>query len=123
MARIRRYFFLITALFFLGCAAKFEVPILPNFAQKEFAVKSGEQNLRLIVAHNDENFRFALFDSLGAPIVDRALKNGSFGNTKFLPLSSRFDELFAGVLKLIQSDANFAAIKTSNDEFEVKYVH
>lgn len=116
-------FFMLLAITFAGCTAKFYPPNLQNFSQKEFVLSSQNQNLRLIVSHMDESYRFALFDALGAPLADKELRDGEFKSLKFLLPNSSYDELFMDVLAIVQNGAKTGVIKTKKETFEVRYVY
>lgn len=53
-------------------------------------------------------YYFAIFDSLGVPLLSRKLENGTFINVKFLPPSRGYDKLFLQVLESIKSSDSIA---------------
>lgn len=53
-------------------------------------------------------YYFAIFDSLGVPLLSRKLENGTFSNVKFLPPSRGYDKLFLQVLESIKSSDSIA---------------
>ena len=53
-------------------------------------------------------YYFAIFDSLGVPLLSRKLENGTFSNVKFLPPSKGYDKLFLQVLESIKSSDSIA---------------
>ena len=58
-------------------------------------------------------YHFALFDTLGAPLLSKKLENGNFSNTKFLPPTKRYDKLF---LKLLESIKQTKMLESSNTQ-------
>lgn len=54
-------------------------------------------------------YYFALFDSLGVPLLSRKLENGRFTNTKFLPPNKKYDKLFLTLLEMLKAQ-NLKAI-------------
>ena len=53
-------------------------------------------------------YYFAIFDSLGVPMVSKKLENGVFRNVKFLPPNKRYDKIFLQVLESIKSEDSSA---------------
>lgn len=114
---------IVLALFFIGCATKFDVPEMKNFNQVEFIIKDGKENYRLIVAHADESYRFMMFDALLSPVADYELKDNKFKSLKFLPPKSGLDGLFIGILQVLKADKSGAKIRSSGKIYEVQSVY
>ncbi|MSN96698.1 hypothetical protein F1B92_05910 [Campylobacter sp. FMV-PI01] len=97
-------FFIIIFFCLSSCGLKF-----PNlelkFEEKRFFLECDNQNFTLLVSNNGRNF--SLFDSLFTPIVSRNFMNSKFTNAKFLPPSSKYDELFYEILKMIKEDKKY----------------
>ncbi|GKH60013.1 hypothetical protein CE91St25_03490 [Campylobacter ureolyticus] len=94
------------AIFISGCAIKYNESLNLNFSQKSFNLNCQKQNYIMIISQNGENF--ALFDTMMIPVSQKFFKNSSFKNSKFLPPSSKFDDLFFYTLKMIEKNiSNF----------------
>lgn len=50
-------------------------------------------------------YYFALFSSLGTPILSKKLENGRFSTTKFLPPNKQYDKVFVKLLEAIKIQA------------------
>ena len=88
----------------LVACAKYPQIALVAFERETFSVKIAQDSYMLYVAHNSPNvYHFALFDSLGVPIADKILQNGNFRDTKLLPPSAKYNEIFVESLRLLES--------------------
>lgn len=87
------------------------------FHPKIFSLKTQNQQMVLYLSsqRSSQNprhitYHFALFDTLGAPLLSKKLENGRFCNTKFLPPTKRYDKLFVKLLESI----NTQMLKSTN---------
>ena len=106
---------------FCACA-KYPQITLDSFERESFSVKIAQDSYMLYVAHNSPNsYHFALFDSLGAPVAHKILQNGNFSDTKLLPPSAKYNEIFIESLHLLERGEshkiakNYEILRVEND--------
>lgn len=87
----------------LIACVKYPQIALDSFDSESFSIKIAQDSYMLYVAHDSPNvYHFALFDSLGAPVADKILQNGNFSDTKLLPPSAKYNEIFIESLRLLE---------------------
>lgn len=111
---------LMVLLMLLGCAKKYDVPVINNFSQKSFSISSNNLNAILSVKKLENGYKFGLFDTFGVPIARRIFINSSFKNDGFLNKNEDYNLLFIEILALIKDDKKQANISINEDDFLIK---
>lgn len=82
-----------------GCARKYEVFNILDFQQKSYILQEEKQTLLLQASCMNHECLFVLNDFLGSPVASKKFFKGEFKNTKFLPPTPQYDDVFFYIIK------------------------